>query len=466
MNINWKKIKRIYFVGIKGVAMAALAVWAKEAGYIVTGSDVKEPFPTDDVLAKTKTKILHNFDPRNLGGRVKPDLVIYTGAHGGRDNPEVGEAMALGIPVLPHGQALGLIMGHKKQISVAGSHGKTTTTAMIATILAHAGYDPSWAVGCGEIRGLGHPGHYGRGDIFVAEADEYVTDPNHDRTPRFLWQKPDILVVTNIDFDHPDAYESLSNVQEAFVKLQKQSKLTIVNADDPASNVLMNDGVVSYGFSPKAEFRVANVRFGEERTFFTLLQRNVEIGGFTLKVPGKHNALNAAAAAIACKQLGLSWEQIAKGLLKFGGTKRRFEFVGKIGDIRVFDDYAHHPTEIKAQLAAVREWFPKSRILVVFQPHTYSRTKALMSEFAHAFQNAHIVLLTDIYSSARETDTLGISGQTLVEETAKHHPNVYFAPDYAAVNRLLRQRMQPGDIILFMGAGSIYTWGKKFYENI
>lgn len=454
-------MKRIHFVGIKGVAMAALAVWYKEAGYTVSGSDVQDEFPTDEVLAQGGITAWE-FSPKNITN-IRPDLVIYTGAHGGRDNDEVVEASALGIPVLPHGKALGLVMKGKKQISVAGSHGKTTTTAMIATILSSVGYDPSYAIGCGEIRGLGLSGHCGKKDIFVAEADEYVTDPNHDATPRFLWQKPDVLVVTNIDFDHPDVYGSLAEVQKAFVKLQHQSKVTIVNADDAASGVL--SAASTYGFSPRAEFRATNIGFGAERTFFTLNQNGMKLTDITLKVPGRHNVLNAAAAAVAAKQLGLTWAQIAKGLLVFGGTKRRFEFVGQIGDSRVYDDYAHHPAEIKAQLTAVREWFPHSRIIVVFQPHTYSRTKALMREFSGAFTAAQEVILTDIYSSARETDTLGISGKTLVEETAKHHANVLYAPDYSSVSRTLRQHMQQGDIIIFMGAGDIYGWSKRFIEK-
>lgn len=452
-------MKRIHFVGIKGVAMAALAVWYKEAGCAVTGSDVAEEFPTDQVLAKARIPVL-SFDSKNITS-TRPDFVIYTGAHGGRDNPEVAEAVALGIDVLPHGQALGSVMADKKQISVAGSHGKTTTAAMIATILKKAEFDPSYAIGCGDIRGLGLSGHKGKNEIFVAEADEYVTDPNHDTTPRFLWQHPDILVVTNIDYDHPDAYASLADVQAAFVKLQEQSKISIVNGDDQASKVLWKNAI-TYGFSPKAEFRVTDVRFGEERTFFTLEQNGMKLFDVTLKVPGKHNALNAVAAAIACKQLGLSLEQIAKGLLAFGGTKRRFESVGEIGGIRVIDDYAHHPKEIMATLSAVREWYPHRRIIAVFQPHTYSRTKALLPEFAKAFRDAHMVLLTDIFSSARETDTLGMSGKTLVEETAKHHPNVFYAPDFPAVKKLLHEHMQQGDIIIFMGAGSIYTWVHKF----
>ncbi len=484
MNIDWKTIKRIHFVGLKGVAMTALAVWAKEAGFMVTGSDVVEEFPTDEVLTKAKISVFPDFDPRNLGGRVKPGLVIYTGAHNGKDNPEVVSAMALGIPVLPHGQALGMIMEDKKQISVAGSHGKTTTSAMIATILEVCGQHPSWAIGCGEISGLGLSGRSGRGSVFVAEADEYVTDPTHDATPRFLWQKPDILIVTNIDFDHPDAYRTLADVQDAFVALQKKQRgmsVTIVNADDPASSVMLNSvqhlgeipkqvrddnkSVVTYGFSPSADIQITHVHFGDGLTFFTLSERGVVVGKFTLKVPGKHNVLNATAALIAGKQLGLSWEDMKKGLAAFMGTKRRFEFIGLLGDCKVYDDYAHHPKEIMATIAAAREWFPTHRIIVVFQPHTYSRTKALLSEFAHAFSGAHDVLLTDIYASARESGNAGISGQTLVEETAKHHPNVFWVPGFHDVAKFLDNRKQPGDIIIFMGAGSIYGWSKKLVAS-
>jgi UDP-N-acetylmuramate--alanine ligase len=453
--------KHIHFVGIKGVAMTALAVWYKEAGNSVTGSDTAETFPTDEVLKKAKISVL-SFSDKNIA-KIHPDLVIYTGAHGGRDNPEVVEAVRLGINALPHGQALGLVMKGMRQVSVAGSHGKTTTSAMIATVLSHAGFDPSYAIGCGEIRGLGLPGHFGKKNLFVAEADEYITDPGHDTMPRFLWQHPDILVVTNVDFDHPDAYASLINVQEAFVKFQKQSKLTIVNADDRMSNVLHAD--ITYGFSPKAEFRVTNVHFAEERTYFTLSERGMEIGEFMLQVPGRHNALHAASTAIACKQLGVSWEQIKKGLLVFGGTRRRFEFVGEVGGAKIIDDYAHHPQEIMASIAAAREWYPHRRIIAVFQPHTYSRTKALMNEFAHAFTQASEVILTDIYSSARETDTLGITGKTLVDETAKYNKNVLFAPDYAAVKKVLDAHMRVGDVILFMGAGDIYGWSKRFSKE-
>ncbi|MBI5619581.1 UDP-N-acetylmuramate--L-alanine ligase [Candidatus Gottesmanbacteria bacterium] len=469
MEIDLQKIKRIHFVGIKGVAMASLAVWAKESGFGVSGSDVAEEFPSDDVLRRAKIRVLPGFDASHIK-KTKPDLVIFTGAHEGRENIEVKAALASQIAVLPHGKALGEVMKGKRKVSVAGSHGKTTTTAMIATILATSGHDPSWAAGCGEIFGLGLPGHKGNGEWFVAEADEYVTDPHHDLTPRFLWQTPEVLVVINIDFDHPDVYRSLAEVTSAFVKLQSQQPalgVTVVNADDVASRALMGGmtEIMSYGFSPNADVRITNVGYGTERTFFTLAYRRSIVGEFALKVAGRHNVSNAAAAASCCRAIGISWEDIREGLLAFGGTKRRFESVGEVGGVRIYDDYAHHPKEIAATLAAARAWYPKERIIVIFQPHTYSRTKALFYEFAKSFRDADMVAIADIYASAREHETLGVSSQILVTEIAKHQPRVVYAKDYEKTAMYLRQHIRNGDVIIFMGAGDIYTWSRKFVNK-
>ena len=469
MPIDWKTIRRIHFVGIKGVAMAALAVWAGEAGYRVSGSDVAEEFPSDEVLAKAKIKVLPGFDASHIK-KTNPDLVIFTGAHEGRENVEVEEAVLRGIPILPHGRALGDVMGSKRQISVAGSHGKTTTTAMIATILAHAGFDPSYAAGCGEIFGLGPPGHKGNGDWFVAEADEYVTDPHHDPTPRFLWQTPEVVVVTNIDFDHPDVYANLEEVQQAFIKLSRRERglrTTIINADDPASKVLhaVPEDIILYGFTTAADIRITHVGFGNERTFFTLADRGTIVGEFALKVPGRHNAANAAAAAAACRTVGVSWEGIREGLLTFGGTKRRFEKIGLARGTRIYDDYAHHPKEIQATLAGARAWYPKARIIAVFQPHTYSRTYALFGDFVKSFHDADIVAIADIYASAREHETLGVSSHMLAREIEKHQPHVVYTKDYETTAMYLRQHIREGDVILFMGAGDIYTWSKRFLQD-
>ncbi len=433
MTRGFSKIKRIYFVGIKGVAMASLAIWAQESGKVVAGSDVGEEFPTDEELKKSGIDVHEGFDEVHLLA-FKPDLVIYTGAHGGRDNPQVVEAMKREISSLPHGKALGLAMEGKRQISVSGSHGKTTTSAMIATILTEATLDPSYAIGCGSIRGLGAAGHTGKGDWFVAEADEYVTDPGHDLTPRFLWQKPEVLVVTNIDYDHPDAYPDLAAVQKAFIKLQQQQqslRITIINADDPASSVLSGgEYVVSFG-------------------------RSTSLPGLALQVPGEHNVLNAAAAATACKAVGIGWETIKRGLERFGGTKRRLEKLGEVGGAIIYDDYAHHPKEIEATIAAVRGQYPGRRVIVVFQPHTYSRTKVLLQGFCTALSKADVAIVTDIYASAREQETEQGLAEQLVQPDR-------FTPTEKEVAQALQRIITPGDVVVFMGAGNIYLWGRSF----
>lgn len=468
MEINLSKIKRVHFVGIKGVAMAAMAIYCKERGMKITGSDVTNEFPTDEELKKAKISVYEGFDASRMS-KTKLDMVMYTGAHGGKDNPEVVEAERLGIPTLPHGKALGEVMKNKRQIVVAGSHGKTTASAMIATILETANKEPSYAIGCGSISKLGPGGHFGRGEWFVAEGDEYVTDPGHDQTPRFLWTTPEILVVTNIDFDHPDVYENLHSVQESFRKLQKhqvEQKLTVVNIDDPASSPLLaGENVITYGFSPRADLRITHVGAGRERMFFTLEQKGVHLGEFAIKVPGRHNVANATACIAVCLAVGLSVEEIRNGLLAFLGTKRRFEKIEETKGVIYYDDYAHHPKEIMATLAAAKTWYPNRRIIAVFQPHTYSRTKALLRDFSHAFTDAHIVVLTDIYASARETATLGITGQTLASETAKHHPSVQFAKDSKTAGDILESTVQPGDIVFFMGAGDIYSWGRNIWKK-
>ncbi len=459
-------MKHAHVVGIKGVAMAALAVYLAEAGVKVTGSDVADDFPTNEELQQKGISVFSGFDHSRVRGKARPDIVYYTGAHGGRDNVEVQAAIAEGIPVFPHGEALGRITQGSRQIVVSGSHGKTTTSAMIAALLKAAGMDPSYAIGCGAIQGLGAAGHRGKGVWFVAEGDEYVTDPGHDSTPRFLWLDPEILVVTNVDYDHPDAYPDLKSVQEAFLSLQKKSGATIVNADDPSSRPLLRaKNVITYGFSPSAQYRVSHVGVGHERMFFALEEHNVRLGEFAIKVPGNHNVLNAVAAMIAAHMTGVSWEVLRQGLLTFTGTKRRFEKLGDATGITWYDDYAHHPTEIKATLYAARQWFSHRRIIAVFQPHTYSRTQALLTQFSTSFKDADTVILTDVYASAREHDSLGITGMTLVNETLKHHKDVHYGKDLSSITGLLTAIAKTGDIVICMGAGDIYNWEKELIER-
>lgn len=469
MNNELKKIKKVHFVGIKGVAMTSLAIYAKEAGFVVTGSDTEEDFPTTECLQKAKIKSIENFLPEHIT-QTKPDLVIYTGAHAGYQNPEVVTAVSQNITVLPHGKALGMFMEGKRQISVAGSHGKTTTSAMIATILSKAGLDPSYAVGCGEVFGLGLPGHFGSGEWFIAEADEYVTDPTSDPTPRFLWQNPEILVVTNIDFDHPDVFDSLQDVSAAFIKLRNKLPThgsLILSSDDPNSKELIwADSSVTMVGEKDADCEVTSIHFNQGRTFFSLEYPGEWVGEFVLRVPGRHNAINAAMAIMAASETGVTRQQAYDSLYAFSGTKRRFENIGDCDGVLYFDDYAHHPKEIEATLGGARDWYKKRRIITIFQPHTYSRTKALLPEFATALSKSDVVILTDIYASAREHETMGITGKTLYTEVLKRNSRSYYAPTFREVKEALADNVRNGDIVVCMGAGDIYEWGRKIVEGI
>jgi UDP-N-acetylmuramate--alanine ligase len=466
---NISQYHHFHFVGIKGVAMTSLALYLKESGKIVSGSDVKDEFPTDELLKEAHIQPDIGFLKNHITDSI--DCVIYTGAHNGRDNIEVQEALHRKIPVFPHGIALGLVMFPYRQISVAGCHGKTTTSAMIASILSKANVDPSYAIGCGRIPSIGFPGHKGNGEWFVAEADEYMTDPGHDTTPRYYFQNPELFVITNIDFDHPDVYKDINDVKQHFINFiqsQKKLKYLIINADDEQSSPLTKTTtkVLQFGLANNANLKPMNIQYREHSTSFELSYNGISVGTCELHVPGMHNVLNATAAALACKTVGLSFDVILQGLKLFSGSKRRFNLIDERDNILFYDDYAHHPKEIKATLSAVKAWFPKRRLLVVFQPHTYSRTKSLLLEFAEAFYDADIVCITDIYASARETKLDESLGSTIVSEIHKHHDHVYFTKKPEDVTTTLHSIITKGDLVVFMGAGDIYNWEQSIINQL
>lgn len=461
-----KKLK-IHFVGIKGVGQTPLAIIAKEAGFSVSGSDIEEEFITSVCLRKAGIKSFSGFSKNNVNNA---DLIITTGAHGGFDNIEVVEARKRGINVITKGEAVGLFMdggifGKKFEgISVAGSHGKTTLTAMIATVLSQNSLDPSYVVGTGEIASLGLPGHMGRGKYFIAEADEYATEPKYDRTAQFLWQRPKIAIFTNIELDHPDIYESVEQVRGVFLKFAKNlgsEGFLIVNGDDEEIGKLLKDytgRVIRYGFSPDNDFSIVRVRVSESQTFFWVNSRGVSLGEFTINVPGEHNALNALGSVVAASETGVSLEGIKKGLAEFRGTKRRFEYVGKLASgALIFDDYAHHPTEIKQTLRTFRQSFPKANITCIFQPHTYSRTKELFEQFSRSFTDADTVILTNIFPSQREKKDETVSSEKLAQNVAKMNRKVLFLPGLSDVVEYIDQKdFDRKNVIITMGAGDVY----------
>jgi UDP-N-acetylmuramate--alanine ligase len=462
------KIKNIHFTGIKGVGMAPLAIIAKEAGFNVTGSDIDKEFITDESLKKSGITPFIDFSEEHVAGC---DLVVITGAHGGFDNVEAQAAKRRGIPVWTQGEAVGKFMNgellgveNSYGISVTGTHGKTTTTGMIATILNEAGYDPSFLIGTSSLPSLPDSGHFGKGKYFVAEADEYVTEPKADKTPKLLWQNPKMAVITNIDYDHPDVYSSVDEIREVFLKFANKlpsDGILITNGDDNQVKLLLNNfkgNFITFGFSESNDYKIKKISFSNSQTFFWIEGRGADLGEFTLNVLGEHNAFNALAAIIACLELGVSVEKIKKGITQFKGSKRRAEFIGNLeSGAFLFDDYAHHPAEIKKSLKAFRESFPKSRIICFFQPHTYSRTKKLFDEFLYAFSDASEVVIIDIFASEREAIDPTTSSQNLVQSMAKLHSNVRFLPGLTDVVEYIDQKgYGANSVIITMGAGDIY----------
>ncbi len=472
------KYKKIHFVGIKGVGMTPLAVIAKEAGCVVTGSDINEEFITDDVLKNAGITPYPTFSPDYI---EDIDLVITTGAHGGYDNIEVVAAKQKNIPVLSQGEAVGVFMDGGifdrkfEGISITGTHGKTTTTAMIATLLKNAGLDPSFIIGTSSIPSLGSPGHFGKGKYFVAEADEYGTEPTYDKTPKFLWQHPTIALFTNIELDHPDIYQSVADVRNSFLKFANQlpeKGVLVCNGDDSEVKLLVKEygkRAIRFGFSPINDYVITRISISGNQTFFWVDAFGTSLGEFVLKVTGEHNALNALGAAIVGLEIGIPIEKVKKGLQEFTGSKRRMEYKGHlVSGVYVYDDYAHHPTEIRQTLKAFRKIYPKKKIVCVFQPHTYSRTKKLFEEFLRAFSDADTIIISDIYASLREEKDETISSNLLAERMKSLHSEVYYVPEPTDVVKYINQKHYGEDTILItMGAGNIYKIleGLEFKAN-
>ncbi len=466
-----KRKKKLFFVGIKGVGMAALAVWAKEKGWEVSGSDTAEDFPTSELLKRNHIKVQIGFEKKNLPPDA--DIVVVTGAHGGKRNPQALEAMHLGIPTMMQGEALAKFSQDKKVIAVAGTHGKTTTSALTAHLLSKAHKDPSYIVGCGDIPSLGSPAHAGKGEYFVVEADEYINCPSTDKTPKFLFFKQYVSLITNIEFDHPDVYKDLADVEKAFATFVKHTKDNgvVIGCVDNTSvtnlfKKLPHQQIIGYGEQEHADYLLQNLSFSLGKTNFSIKHGKETLGPFVLTIPGKHNALNALGAAIAAHHAGLSWEEIHDNLSSFAGTKRRFEFVASLNEVKFYDDYAHHPSEIVATLRAAREWFPKSRIIAIFQPHTFSRTKMLFDDFTKAFKDADVAVIADIYPSAREPVDAKFSSKILVEAMKLSHGCALYRPTKAGVVDYIAANLRAGDVIFTLGAGDIYTWTQDIIAAI
>lgn len=471
------KYKKIHFVGIKGVGMAPLAIIAKQAGCIVTGCDVGDSFITDTQLHQSGITPEIGFHPDHL---KDVDLVITTGAHGGYDNQEIKTAKEKNIPLLTQGQAVGEFMkgtlfDHNfVGISIAGCHGKTTTTAMVATIFQEAGKDPSYIIGTGYVPSLKGAGHFGEGEFFIAEADEYATEPQYDKTAKFLWQYPTYAVITNIEFDHPDIYPSIVEVRRAYElflnNVQKNGVLFVNGDDENTKKILENYSgkIIKFGLNSSNDYVLDTIQRDNDKTVFTIKKDQQTFGTFYIHSFGEHNVLNALAAILVSEAAGISQEEIQKGLDAFIGTQRRAEFKGKLpSGALVYDDYAHHPTEIKKTLMAFRTMYPAKHIVPIFQPHTFSRTKLLFDDFVYSFNEADTVIITDIYKSNREKADSDVSSENLVKAMKSNNQEVIYIPELQNVVKYIKENAFSEDTVLItMGAGDVYKISDQLMLNL
>jgi UDP-N-acetylmuramate--alanine ligase len=446
-------VTRVHLIGIGGAGMSALARLMLAQGVSVSGSDAKDSRRLA-ALRSLGAAITVGHGAHCLDGEPPASVVVASTAIP-PTNAEVAEARRRGLPVWTRAEALNAVMAGRKPIAVAGTHGKTTTTSMITVALQACGLDPSFAIGS-ELQSSGTNAHGGTGDYFVVEADE--SDGS------FLAITPHVAVVTNVEADHLDHWADLASIEDAFVRFCTATievgGVAIVCADDPGSRRVgerareLGARVVTYGQSEGADLRIVAPRTGERGWSFGVVDRGVRRGTVELQVPGLHNALNAAAALAVASVIGASDAQSAAGLATFAGTQRRFELRGVVDDVRVYDDYAHHPTEVEATLRAAREVAGEGRVVVAFQSHRYSRTSVFARDFGQALGLADVVIVLEVYS-AGEDPIAGASGEVIATAVPLPRESVHFEPSWSHVPEAVVERVLPGDVVLTMGAGDV-----------
>jgi UDP-N-acetylmuramate--alanine ligase len=456
--------QHIHLIGIGGAGLSAIATVLLEQGYTVSGSDLRAS-PTTERLARLGATVHIGHAAANLGDA---DLVVVSSAVP-VGNPEVAEAQRRGVPVVKRAEWLGQMMAGKRGVAIAGTHGKTTTTAMIALVLRDAGLDPTFIVG-GDIPQLGTNAAAGKGDVFVIEADEY------DHT--FLGLRPEIAVITVVEWDHPDCYPTPESMVEAFrefVALVPSEGLVVGCGDEPgaATGVLAASNsaprrqdamLITYGLDMNNDWHAVELRPNTGGGYdFAVNRESEQLGNVPLAVPGVHNVKNALAALVVADWLGVPFDQARTTLAGFTGVGRRFEIKGEAGEVLVVDDYAHHPTEIRATLGAARARYPNRPIWAVFQPHTYSRTRALLDDFASAFADADHVVVLDIFP-AREVDDGSVSSRDIVARMA--HPDTHYVGPLDDASDFLANRLRPGDVLITLGAGDGYRVGEMVISEI
>ena len=451
--MDFSKYKRVHCLGIGGIGLSAVAEILRDRGYIVSGTDI-HPSKVTRHLEYLGIKVFTEHKPENVEG---VDAIIYSAAVS-EENPEVVRAHQLGIPLFSRAEVLGMIMDdYENSVAICGTHGKTTVTSMTSLILRNAEYKPTILVG-GNLPQINGNVEIGGTKYFVTEACEYMDS--------FLQLKPSIGVILNIDSDHLDYFKTMDHIVQSFstfVEKIPPHGIIIAFGDNPFVRSILKDHTnkITYGYSESNDFYAENIKFNENGfPGFDICNKGSKVASLELNVPGEHNVLNAMAAFVTTSYLGVDIPVIQQTLKEYSGTNRRFDYIGTTEKgVKVIDDYAHHPTEIKATLAAAKN-VKHNKLWLIFQPHTYTRTKALFNEFVDAFLDADVVILTDIYA-AREKDVYNISSYKLVTAMKAKHPDkpVYYVKDFEDIAKYIEKFAGKDDIVMTMGAGDVYKVG-------
>jgi UDP-N-acetylmuramate--alanine ligase len=453
-----EKKHRVHFVGIGGIGMSGIAEVLLNLGYSVSGSDLRESEATQR-LRSLGAQIFLGHREENLA--AEPEVVVISTAVK-FSNPEVIEARGRHIPVIPRAEMLAELMRMKFGVAVAGSHGKTTTTSMIAAVLSAAGLDPTMVIG-GRVKALGSNAKMGQGEILVAEADE--SDGS------FLLLSPTIAIVTNIDREHMDFYSTLERLNESFLAFINKVPFygaAVLCLDDPQVRGLLprvRKRFMTYGLTPEADFHAQEIQLHGMESECSVWRRSTRLGNLKLCLPGRHSATNALAAIAVATELEIPFSQAAQALESFAGIHRRFEIKGEVRGIMVIDDYGHHPAEVRATLQAIRDSW-KRPLTVIFQPHRYSRTRDLFDDFLVSFEGADRLILTEIYPAGEEPIP-GVDGARLYQEIKRRgHLDVEFVPDRSEIAKTLLPKLKGGEIVLTLGAGDVYRVGEELVEAL
>jgi UDP-N-acetylmuramate--alanine ligase len=459
------RVRHVHFVGVGGIGMSGLAEILVTLEFDVSGSD-KRPNEITRRLQTLGVTIYEGHVPENV---AHADVVVFSSAIP-PNNPEIVRARELDIPIIPRAEMLAELMRVKYCVTIAGSHGKTTTTSLVATVLRAAGLDPTVVVG-GQVNALGSNARLGAGDLFVAEADE--SDGS------FLRLTPTIAVVTNIDPEHLDHYGTHENLKESFVQFVNRVPfygLAALCVDHPSVQEILpriTRRHVTYGVSRQADYRASHPRYEGLSASFSAYRKSEPLGDFTVRMPGAHNVLNSLAVLAVADELAIPLDVTRDAIASFHGVQRRFTVVGqptlaradRRGDVLIVDDYGHHPAEIEATLDAAQRGFDR-RVIVAFQPHRYTRTKALFDEFTRAFNGADVLLVTEVYP-AGEAPIDGASGRALCRAIQAHgHRHAVYVPDKKVVAGELLRIVEPGDLVIFLGAGDINAGARELHHAL